>query len=92
MLVGHSKVAFPLWSWHPDAELREERNQEFHWQLRLGILSFYPTTGRRVGSHCGDGTRRLRSNSYRSCRCNGDVKPTTPQLRQCIRSVHGGGA
>ena len=25
MLVGHSKVAFPLWSWHPDAELREER-------------------------------------------------------------------
>ena len=25
MLAGHSKVAFPLWSWHPDAELREER-------------------------------------------------------------------
>jgi len=25
MLVGHSKVAFPVWSWHRDAELREER-------------------------------------------------------------------
>jgi hypothetical protein len=40
MLVGHSKVAFPLWSWHPDNRIARRAHQEFHWQLRLGILSF----------------------------------------------------